>query len=252
MMVGSFSGSAGSTGEASWSNYVIAEQSGGETLIIGTDNATKFFGIPPPGAPGYRDGSSTNQCCPSAVSVQIMGNESLNAAKGQLAAGVVPANMDIRGSPLTWKQIGAEFISYFRPRLLSGGKLALRGVQMNSHPLNMTDVSDFRPMLSTADSAVGYSWPADSRVAPEGWAPMFISNPDASDITLLVTVEWRVRFNIGNPAVASHQHHGVTSDRAWDDHIRAAVKVLPGVIDIVENVAQRGMALRGAYSAMAA
>jgi len=253
MMVGTFNGSAGiaGTAENTWSNYVIAEQSGGETLVIGTDNATKFFGIPPPGAPAYGDGASTNQCCPSAISVQIMGNESLNSAKGQLAAGVVPANMDIRGSPLTWKAIGAEFISYFRPRLLSGGKLALRGVQMNSHPLNMTDVSDFRQMRVTADSAVGVAWPATSQNAPEGWAPMFISNPDASDITLLVTVEWRVRFNIGNPAVSSHQHHGVTSDRAWDDHIRAAVKVLPGVIDIVENVAQRGMAVKAAYSALA-
>lgn len=252
IMVGTFvDNKASATVNPCWSNYVIAESAGSDSHVIGSDGGTKFFGIPPPGEPAYAT-SSTNQCCPAAISVQVMGNKSLNSAQGQLAAAVVPANMDLRGSTKTWPEIQAQFISYFRPRLLSGGKLALRGVQMNSHPLNMADVSDFRPMHSNADITVGVPWSTASAVAPEGWAPMFIANPDQSDITLLVTVEWRVRFNIGNPAASSHQHHGVTSDRTWDDHIRAAVKVLPGVLDIVENVAQRGMAMKAAYSAIAA
>jgi hypothetical protein len=259
ILIGTFCGprEAGSTGReasATWSNYVVAEQSGLDTAVIGTDAATKFFGVPPPGNPGYaaQERNSTNQCCPSAISVQIMGNDSLNAAKGQLAAGVVPANMDLRSTVRKWSDISGEFVSYFRPRLLSGGKLALRGVQMNSHPLNMSDCSDFREMFNSANTELNAVAWSITNVAPEGWAPMFIANPDESDLTLLVTVEWRVRFSIGHPAVSSHSHHGVSSDRTWDDHVRAAVKVLPGVVDIVENVAQRGLAVAHAYAALGA
>lgn len=258
ILVGTFCGprETGSTGReqsATWSNLVIAEQAGLDTDVIGADGATKFYGVPPPANPGHgsNDRGSTSQCCPSAISVQIMGNKSLNAAEGQLAAGVVPANMDLRASSRKWSDISGEFISYFRPRLLSGAKLALRGVQMNSHPLNMSDCSDFRNMFYSQNSSEGHPW-VITNIATEGWAPMFIANPDESDVTLLVTVEWRVRFSIGHPAVSSHTHHGVSSDRTWDDHVRAAVKVLPGVIDIVESVAQRGIAAAHAYAALGA
>lgn len=227
-----------------WSTTVIAEQSGADGLLIGTQNATKFFGVPEPGTAGVSSGTrvaSTNQVCPAGISVQVMGNKSLNAAEGQLAACVIPAGMDLRGTDMSWQDVSKRIISYFRPRLLSGGKLALRGVQMNSHPLNMTDCSDFRTIeLMTGEDAVPWNMATES---PSGWAPMAIINEDASDITLLVSVEWRVRFDMGHPAVASHQHHGVTSDSAWDNHIKSAVAALPGVIDIVEKVAQTGMRL---------
>jgi len=72
---------------------------------------------------------------------------------------------------------------------------------------------------------------------------MAFVNPTNAEIQLLIAVEWRVRFDVGNPAVASHSHHGVSSDASWDHHIRRATAALPGVVDIVEKVANTGFAL---------
>jgi hypothetical protein len=187
--------------------------------------------------------------CPSAISVQVLGNQSLQQAHGQLAAAVCPVRLDLRGTSRSWSDIENKFISYFRPRLMSAGKLVLRGVQMDSHPLSMADVSEFRGVHTTnVDDPPGdilpASWSlADAPYDPTGWAPMVIYNPDNTALSLLITIEWRVRFDLSNPAVSSHTHHGVSSDVSWEKHIAAATRQLPGVIDIVEKVASTGMSI---------
>ncbi len=132
---------------------------------------------------------------------------------------------------------------------MSAGKVVLRGVQMDSHPLSMADVSDFRGLyeLTSSINQTGttpgpWSTPAagGTGVDPEGWAPMVVYNPNNTPLSLLVSMEWRVRFDLSNPAVSSHSHHGVSSDVAWEKHIAAATRQLPGVIDIVEKVASTG------------
>jgi hypothetical protein len=132
---------------------------------------------------------------------------------------------------------------------MSGGKLALRGVQMDSHPLSMSDVSEFTGLTSITDATNqggtgAVAWNDDPyKVDPSGWAPMVIYNPTNEPLALLVAIEWRVRFDISNPAVSSHAHHGVSSDASWEKHIAAATRQLPGVLDIVEKVANTGMAV---------
>lgn len=81
---------------------------------------------------------------------------------------------------------------------------------------------------------------------------MCISNPQLAQISLLITVEWRVRFDISNPAVASHTHHGVSSDLSWERAIRRASDALPGVVDIVQKVANVGVAGVQGYKAISA
>ena len=135
---------------------------------------------------------------------------------------------------------------------MSAGKLALRGVQMDSYPLNMSALADFRPVANTADAAV--TWDATNLIHPLGFAPIVVINQASTEtpplkLNFLVTVEWRVRFDIGNPAVASHTHHGVSSDQHWDDLIRQAVQKGAGVADIVERVANAGGAIAEAAEA---
>jgi hypothetical protein len=79
---------------------------------------------------------------------------------------------------------------------------------------------------------------------------MAFVNPTGADLQMLICVEWRVRFDVGNPAIASHSHHGVSSDVGWDQQIRRATDALPGVIDIVERVANTGMGMYAKASSL--
>lgn len=227
-----------------WSNCVMVTQEG--TGPIGSTASTGFHFSPfPGGATAGNRAQTTFTCCPSAISVQMIGPQSLNDASGQIAAAVVPARMNLADDVRGWPEVQTDVTAYFRPRLMSAGKLTLRGVQMDSHPLSMTDVSNFEAMIHDVpnpDTAIVAAWREDSPY-PVGWAPMAFVNPSGAPIQMLIAVEWRVRFDIGNPAVASHQHHGVTSDIGWDQHIRRATEALPGVIDIVEKVANTGLGL---------
>ncbi len=231
-----------------WTDICCATEAA-PTGAIGSTAATRFHNIPMPIADTLSGSAGAGTLCPSAISVQVLGNQSLQQAHGQLAAAVCPVRLDLRGTTRSWGDIENKFISYFRPRLMSAGKLVLRGVQMDSHPLSMADVSEFRGVHTTnADDPPGdilpASWSlADAPYDPTGWAPMVIYNPDNTSLSLLITIEWRVRFDLSNPAVSSHTHHGVSSDVSWEKHIAAATRQLPGVIDIVEKVASTGVSI---------
>lgn len=241
------SGISGLVGTQYWSNVAMAESNDQTTAndpVINSTNATKFQPIAAPGGNVESRADSTFTCCPAAVSCQVMGKTNLQQADGQLAAAVIPARMDLRGDSRTWEDVGKQVVSYFRPRLMSAGKLSLRGVQMDSHPLSMADVSEFLPMEPVATEYTPSDGWKDAN-SPQfcGWAPMAIYNPDKADLSILVSIEWRVRFDINNPAVSSHSHHGVTTDHAWEQHLKRAHSALPGVLDIVEKVANTGAAV---------
>ena len=241
---------AGAVVTGGWSNCVMATQEAQGQ--ISSTTSTGFHYAPfPGGGPVSAPNSTTFTCCPAAISVQIMGPESLSTAAGQMAAAIVPARLDLTSDTRTWDEVQTLITSYFRPRLLSAGKLTLRGVQMDSHPLSMSDVSSFEPMIHSTpnpNTTVPGTW-NENQPFPCGWAPMAFVNPTGAPLQLLIAVEWRVRFDIGNPAVASHTHHGVSTDAGWDQQIRRASEALPGVIDIVERVANTGLGLYSKASA---
>jgi hypothetical protein len=141
-----------------------------------------------------------------------------------------------------------DFVSFMKPRVMTAGKLSLRGVKASSYPLDMNAVSDFRPMTDTANAAI--TWSGTSAVYPEGWAPIVIVNEDANAdpplaLKALVCVEWRVRFDIGNPACAAHTNHGVSTDGAWAEGVARAESLGHGIADIVEDVAAGAAAYQG-------
>lgn len=219
-----------------WSSVVYVDDVVAGNAVNANNNAN-VRNIPIPGGAGE---TVTLTAVPSAISVQVMNPEALQTTTGIVAMGVCHTQLDINNRLGTWAQLSDEFISYFKPRLCSAGKLALRGVQMNSYPLNMSAISDFRPIVQSGDTTTTLD---GSKFAPEGWAPIVIVNENGVGLELLITVEWRVRFDIGNPAVASHQHHGVTPDASWNKMLSDAISLGNGVVDIVERVASAGQAI---------
>jgi hypothetical protein len=68
----------------------------------------------------------------------------------------------------------------------------------------------------------------------------FISFFTPQSLEFLITVEWRVRFDPGNPAVASHSHHDTTSDGVWNSVCREMSSAGHGVEELAEDVMELG------------
>jgi hypothetical protein len=224
-----------------WTNIICFQSDDGSLPISATDN-TQIKTIPMPGTTSDED--STLSCVPAAMSVQVMNPNALQTTSGLVYAAVCPTQLNLCNNTRTWDDFEDEFTSYMKPRLLSGPKLALRGIQMNSYPLNMGTLATFDKCVTYSDSTI--TWTAGlgdtSNVSLDGLAPMVVVNRNNINLTYCVSVEWRVRFDISNPAVASHKHHGITSDTAWDSMVKAATNLGNGVRDIAEVVASAGQA----------
>jgi len=176
--------------------------------------------------------------CPSAFTVQVMNAQALQTTTGIVYGGVMSTQAEFHGDPRTWDNIGQTLVAFQNPRILAAAKLALRGVQVNSYPLSMSQISEFTP-LHNAPTLTAGTWD-NSMARPTGWAPIVFYNPNLVPLTYLVTTEWRVRFDLANPACASHIHHPVASDMTWDKLTRTASAMGNGVMDIADMVANVG------------
>jgi hypothetical protein len=219
------------------------------SAINGTNN-TQVFGSTFPGLTAGA-GTSALTVVPSALSVQILNGNALQGTSGIMAAGVVKTQLALQGRTETWEAYSDRFLSYMTPRLMSAGKLALKGVQMNSYPLNMNVLSYFAPLDPTvfAGNITWKSGEAD-QIYPEGWAPMCVLNQDGEPLTYLVAQEWRVRFDLSNPAASAHRHQGVTSDGLWDRMVSMATALGHGVQDLPEMIANAGSAARAVNTSL--
>ncbi len=227
-----------------WSDIVAIYDVDGAIAINGIGN-THTIRTP---LDFLEQGTSMATCTPSALSVQILNPEALQTTSGILYAGVMNTQAHISGRTETWDQFCDRFVQYMSPRLLSAAKLALRGVQINSYPLSMTQVSEFTPLSATTDGDITLNQDGPT---PQGWAPIVINNPQGVNIEYLVTTEWRVRFDLSNPASAGHTHHSVASDSAWDALVKKASALGHGVRDIAEIVANGAQAYEAMSSANA-
>jgi len=211
-----------------------------QTLDINAANNALFTTSP---LSGLGDAATV---CPSAFSVQILNPQALQTTSGIVYAGVMNTQAAIAGRTETWDSYADKFVQFQAPRLMSAGKLALRGVQIDSYPLNMSEVSNFTPIRKVGDNVGTYTvGSAETR----GWAPIIIYNtgaggPAGLELELLITTEWRVRFDLDNPAAASHSIHPVATDSAWDKMMRYKASLGHGVQDISDLVATAGTALR--------
>lgn len=185
---------------------------------------------------------------PSAFSLQIMNPNSLQHTSGVIYAGVMSTQAAIGNRTDSWEEWGNKFVEFQSPRIMTAPKLALRGVQINSYPLNMSQIADFGPAFGVGQNEGVITWTSES-YHPKGFAPIVVYNATGEtppQLEYLVTTEYRVRFDLDNVASASHKQHPVASDRVWADLMAKATSLGNGVIDIVEGVANMGeMAQRG-------
>lgn len=238
--------STGHTNSDYWSNIgMLTSRDAGLPINDTANNGNALLHtIPFPGSKGQNATGFT--AVPSAISVQVMNPNPLQTTQGIVAGTVCSTQLDLRGRSDTWAELSNEVISFMKPRLMSAGKLSLRGIQADSYPLNMGALADFLPVGDVTDGVVTMSANTfDGR--PQGFAPIVIINEANThpmlSLNFLVTVEWRVRFDISNPAVSSHVHHGITTDGHWDRLIRGAVARGNGICDIAERVASAGVPL---------
>jgi len=193
---------------------------------------------------------------PSALSVQIM-----NADKLQDSAGIVYAarlKTQFRGVEAgtdSWRNFGDQMVSFMQPRLMSAGKIALKGVKVDSVPFNTFELQDFDRVLDLGPSlgfpaytpyVAGWKDSAETTAGPnivhscKGFAPIAVYNPDSVKLDYLVTTEYRVRFDISHPAASTHKLHHPTSQSEWSTAIARAMATGHGVLDIVESVSSLG------------
>lgn len=186
--------------------------------------------------------------CPAACTLQIMNPNPLQTTEGIVYAGVSNTQLAFNGDTTTWQERFDQYVEFQNPRLLAAAKLALRGVQINSYPLNMSACSDFTTIdQNNADQSITWnaSGPVDhshARHNPRGWAPIVVYNPSGVRLEYLVTMEWRVRFDLSHPASASHTHKDVASDSMWNKLMKTASALGNGVHDIADAVASVGQA----------
>lgn len=192
------------------------------------------------------------QITPAAFSVQLMNPGALQTTSGIIYAGRIRTSWKISESlSITGAAIANSFISYNNPRLLAAAKLAMRGVQVDAVPFNMSELANFTPVdeQSTGDITASSTTPDFN-----GFAPIFFWNPnDISNLQFLVCCEWRVRFDPSNPAQASHTQHSHAPESIWMQALHAAEAAGNGVVDIADRVAETGNAVfnaaAGAYRA---
>lgn len=179
---------------------------------------------------------------PAAMTVQVINPGALLSTSGNIYIGRSHAQLEVGGSARTWDDLGQQFVSFMSPRLCSAGKLAMRGVKVSSYPLDMSELADFRGInpYGTTPLKASYTWASNDMLRPAGFAPIVVYNPEAVPLDYLITIEWRVRFDIGNPAASGHRYQGITSDAVWDAATRAAAALGHGAVDIVEDVAEAG------------
>jgi hypothetical protein len=226
----------------SWLNTVALGAGTASTSINAPSNTYRYT-IPTPAVASVTGSGFT--CVPAALSVQVMKPTALMNASGIFGGAVCHTRLSLGGRTETWNDLSTEIISFMRPRLMAGGKLALKGVQADSYPLNMSALSNFEAIATDADGAFTYSG------APyaAGMAPIVFVNQNEQELSYLVCVEWRVRFDIGSAAVASHSHHGVTPDGLWNQCVEKAVSLGHGMKEIADTVATVGSGINNIRAA---
>lgn len=230
--------------DPTWYNAVAVDAINAGLPIGGANNARFQYDT-------ALGGSGFNGCriVPAAVTVQVMCPTPLQSADGILYVGRTKQVLPLMGDTRTWRELAAELVSFSSPRLCSAGKLALRGVKVDAIPNNMSQLSDFVPR-GILTGAAEKTW-SDGGVNAnfEGFAPIFVYNPNNTNVQYLVTVEWRTRFDPSNPAYSGHQFHPVSSDSAWSETIRGLENEGHGVVDMAEGIVDFGDAAMTAVAA---
>lgn len=191
-------------------------------------------------------GWSAASVTPAAFSIQVMNPNALQTTNGIVYLGRIRTSLKLSedGSDVV-NDLANLLISYNNPRLCAAAKLAFRGVQIDLVPFNMSELANFTPISSPSFSQYGSNSPN-----PVGFAPMFIFNPSNIALQFLIAAEWRVRFDPGNPAQATHVYHAPPAESVWHKAQMTLEAMGNGVVDIADRVANTGQAVYNAMGTM--
>jgi len=165
-----------------------------------------------------------------------MNPEALQTTSGMVYIGRARQMLNPGGSTRTWEELAQDLVSYSSPELCAAGKLALRGVQVDAVPYDMNALSDFRMLDDKSNGQ--FTWGADEDHF-DGFAPIFVYNPNAVNLQIMICCEWRVRFDPSNPAYASHTYHKPSTLGYWDRVQRVGSALGNGVMDMAEKSASK-------------
>jgi len=217
---------AGTIGGDEWSSICALRSVAAGTAINAANNTTRavFSAL-------ASNSWSNCRMTPSAFTIKIMNPEALQTTTGIVYVGRARQMLNPGGDTRTWDTLANELVSYSSPELCAAGRLALRAVKTDAVPYDMQALADFRGL--SAPSAGNFTW-ADDGTSYDGFAPIFVYNPDGIDLQILVCCEWRVRFDPTNPAYASHTYHQHSTEGYWDKLQSYASAMGAGVRDVAQ------------------
>lgn len=201
-------------------------------LYSSNNNSTAFDDTFTPAGNVPFDFGSQSVVVPAAITVQFMCPDPLQTAHGVAYSGRMTQRVKPLGVAGTASSVMQSITSVNCPRVLTGAKLALRGVCSDLLPGDMAELSNFRPLVSRTTPTNVFS--------SVGFMPVFVYNPDEIPLRFLITVEWRVRFGALQAAAASHSYHAPAPLSLWDQVVAAGSSVGHGIADIAEYVANNG------------
>jgi len=223
-------------GPEAWSNTCAlqANSSSGGAFAVGAANGTLRKVFTAMNTPAWAEA----RCTPAAYTVKLMNPEALQTTSGIVYIGRAKQMLNPGGSTRTWDELANELVSYSSPELCAAGRLALRGVKVDAVPYDMNAMAEFRNLRQ--DTATAFTWSSDS-LQFDGFAPIFVYNPNNVDLQFMVCCEWRVRFDPSNPAYASHTYHRPSTPGYWDRVQRVGSSLGNGVMDLAEKSAPQLM-----------
>lgn len=219
-------------GPETWSNICALQSLASGSYPINTPAGTQRKRFSAMTTASWADARLT----PAAFTVKIMNPEALQTTSGIVYVGRARQMLNPGGSSRQWDDIANELVSYSSPELCAAGKLALRGVKIDAVPYDMNALADFRPL--SQDGAADFTWSSDALYC-DGFAPIFVYNPNNVDLQFMVCCEWRVRFDPSNPAYATHTYHQPSTAGYWDRVQRVGSALGNGVMDLAEKNASK-------------
>lgn len=196
---------------------------------------------------------------PSAYTIQIMNPNAIQTTAGIAYIGRLHTQGEFYNSTESWTALANQFVALNAPRLCSAAKLGFRGVEVSAVPYNMSALAEFGRVLPVqADKVTGgvannFTW--DNRLVTatdsdtsqalatlnfDGFAPIVIYNPGGIVLELLITIEYRNRFNTTNPAQAGHKRYPLATDATWERVQKMMEREGHGVFDIAMTHAMSG------------
>jgi len=223
------------TGNQAWSNICALSSgagswAGGANHPVNQPSATirRTFESMSPGSWSWNNVKVT----PAAYTVKIMNPEALQTTSGIVYIGRAKQMLNPGGDTRTYEQLAQSLVSYSTPELCAAGRLAMCGVKVDAVPYDINALADFRTMALNADG--NFTWDDDSLMY-DGFAPIFVYNPNNIELQFMVCCEWRVRFDPGNPAYATHTYHQPSTLGYWDRVQRMGSALGNGVMDLAEK-----------------